>query len=113
MLLSLLKLIGEGFRVIHWAHDTCDFQLPNVPELESRFQQRPLEDGDIVPMHDDRCATSYGFGDCLRVWGTTAHFQPVPMNEFDSSSVEASSPEVSPGAPVLAACGNTDSWRSP
>lgn len=113
---SLLKLIGEGFRVIHWTHDTRDFRLPSVPELESRFQQRSLEDGDIVLMHDDRCVTSYGLGDCLRVWGTAAHFQPVPMNEFDSSPVQASSPEFSPappGAPVLAASGDADSWRSP
>jgi peptidoglycan-N-acetylglucosamine deacetylase len=78
--LTLLRLIYDGFCIVHWTHDTRDFLLPTIPELSRQFDDETLEDGDIVLMHDDRCVTSYAFGDCLREWGPRAEFRAMPMS---------------------------------
>ena len=77
--LTLVMLMLDGFRIVHWTHDTRDFELPTVPDLWRRFDKAPLADGDVVLMHDDRCVTSYALGDCLRVWGSHAEFHAIPM----------------------------------
>jgi hypothetical protein len=74
-----VKLMRDGFRVIHWTHDTRDFQLPSIPDLQHRFSEEPLVDGDIVLMHDDCCVTSYALDECLNAWGAGVDFLPVPM----------------------------------
>jgi len=89
--LTLLRLMSDGFRIIHWTHDTRDFLLPTISELSRRFDEEALTDGDIVLMHDDRCITSYALGDCLREWGPRAEFRAIRMQrgtEFAELSVE-------------------------
>ncbi len=87
--LTLLRLMFDGFRVIHWTHDTRDFLLPTISELSRRFDRDTLADGDIVLMHDDRCITSYALGDCLREWGPRLEFRAIPMRPRSALLVPA------------------------
>jgi len=80
---TLMKLVLDGFRIVHWTHDTRDFQRPNIPDLRQRFSEEPLVDGDIVLMHDDCCVTSYALDECLNAWGAGANFCSIPTQSKD------------------------------
>jgi len=84
--MALLGLMLDGFRIIHWTHDTRDFLLPPLSELSRRIEYETLSDGDIVLMHDDRCVTSYALGDCLSTWGARAEFRAIPMRPRSAMS---------------------------
>jgi len=76
---SLWRLLSDECRIIHWTHDTRDFQLPAIPVLQQRFAELPLSDGDIILMHDDASVTSYALRRCLQTWESQIRFLALPM----------------------------------
>jgi len=105
--LTLLKLILEGFRIIHWTCDTHDFLLPTIPDLRQSFAERPLVDGDIVLMHDDCCVTSYALSECLAAWQSRAEFLAIPMLTESQHRTSGTTAFVSAGNQS-----NSEEWES-
>jgi peptidoglycan/xylan/chitin deacetylase (PgdA/CDA1 family) len=57
-----LKLVGESITYANWSRDTLDYAL-DEPEVVAALTREPIQDRDIVLMHDDH----------QKVVGITAH----------------------------------------
>jgi len=117
---TLMKLVLDGFRIIHWTHDTRDLQLPSIQHLRQRFSEDLLVDGDIVLMHDDCCVTSYALGECLNAWGAGVNFLPIPMkSQYHAQtssglkSPQSQNPVTTEQSPVgIGSQSNSEQWGS-
>lgn len=77
--LTLSQLMLHGFRLIHWNFDPRDFERDAASDLVKQFDHRPLENGDVVLLHDDRSVTSEAMHGVLDQWASRTSFRAIPM----------------------------------
>ena len=77
--LALAGLLRNSFRIVHWSHDTKDFEATSTKQLTESCRNNPPDNRDIILMHDDREITSQTVGDILHGWSEDTKFCALPL----------------------------------
>ena len=64
----LLRLMLGKQPIAMWSYDSLDYQRRGVDAIVRRFQARPVNDGDVILLHDDDSETIAALGQLLALW---------------------------------------------
>lgn len=64
----LLRLMLGKQPIAMWSYDSLDYQRRGVDAIVQRFQARPVNDGDVILLHDDDSETIAALGQLLALW---------------------------------------------
>ena len=64
----LFKLFRLKITAIHWSRDSMDYLKESPEKLMSRFNEKPIEPGDILLFHDDNDLAINVLKDLIPLW---------------------------------------------
>jgi len=77
--LSLLALLLNGFRIIHWSQDTRDFEATSQSQFCEWFVNNEPASGSVVLLHDNQMLTSSSLLQGCSHWQPGVVFRAIPM----------------------------------
>ena len=77
---SLICLLKNNYRIIHWSADTKDFEAQTTNQLKEWFTNNFPQPGEVVLMHDCVELTALNLSGYCDIWKDHADFKAIPID---------------------------------